>query len=112
MDTLLFVPLMAAPKPNPANVLEGGMSEKEKIRKETEYERARAITDGVLNLAYIGAVIGVAVAVAAIIGDNMVAGIAIASATVSGLISVMLARETMQAIFDIADCALLKNRSF
>jgi hypothetical protein len=88
-----------------------GMSEKEKIRIDTEYARARAIIDGIRKLASIGAVIGLVLAVGAIIADQIGIGLAIASGAVSSLIFIILAREALQAVFDIADCALLKNKT-
>jgi urea transporter len=113
METALFIPIQpsaALPlKAIPAAPAQ--MCEKERIRKETEYERARAIIDGVRTLSYIGTVIAVIIAVVAILCDQIWAGIVIVCGAVSSLVFIILVREALQAIFDIADCALNRHRN-
>jgi hypothetical protein len=112
LETLFFVQksLPKQPEPNTARI-EKVLCEKDKIRKATEYKRARDTVNVIYNCSIIGAILGAIIGLICFSEDSIGSGIEVIAGAVSSYFLMTIIREGLHAVFDIADCALLQNKT-
>ncbi len=110
---MLFLPASLQPKPAPKIAkLEKRPSEKQRIRAQTEYEGARRTIDIIYTLSLIGSISSILLGILVVFEGAFVSiGFSLIAGAIPVLAGIVISREALQALFDIADCALLQNKN-